>query len=65
MSIFHGPVTAPARRRRALREMAELIVKISTALLITFAAAAVLLRAEFYLSGPSVPEPASFAGALP
>lgn len=52
MSIFHGQVTAPSPRR-VLRERAESVLKISTALLITFVAAAVLLRAELYLSGLS------------
>jgi hypothetical protein len=51
MSILHSHVTAP--HRRVLRERAESALKISTALLITFVAAAVLLRAELYLSGLS------------
>jgi hypothetical protein len=50
MSIFHSRVTAPPRRK-APRPMAELILKTCTALLITFVAATVLLRAELYLSG--------------
>jgi hypothetical protein len=49
MSIFHSSVTMPTRRG-VLREKAELILKISTALLITLVAGAVLLRAELYLS---------------
>ena len=53
MSIFHSHVAAPSPRRRVLRERAESVLKISTALLITFVAAAVLLRAELYLSGLS------------
>jgi hypothetical protein len=51
MSIFHSRVTAPSPRRRAPWPMAELILKTCTALLVTFVAAAVLLRAELYLSG--------------
>jgi hypothetical protein len=52
MSILHGRVTAPSRRRRVLEERTELIMKTCTALLITVVAAAViLLRAELCLSG--------------
>ena len=53
MSISPSHVTAPARRRRVVRERTGLIVKTCTALLITVAAAAavILLRAELCLSG--------------
>lgn len=51
MSIFHSRVTAPSPRRRAPWPTAELTLKICAALLVTFVTAAVLLRAELYLSG--------------
>lgn len=53
MSISHGPISAPSPRQGMQRATGELIVKICTALLITFAATFVLVRAETYFSSPA------------